>query len=236
MYKFESRVRFSEVDANGILKWSSLVNYLQDCSTFHSEDLGIGVEYCLSRGNAWVLNYWQIDVDRLPKLADNIIIGTIPYEIRGFMGKRNYYIKDSSTDEIIVKANSIWTYINLDKVLPVRVDQIMAEKYGTGAKLDMEYTDRKINFSGDFSVGDEIIVQPHMLDTNHHVNNQQYIELTLPYVKEDVVIRRLRTEYRESAYLGDILVPTIYESPNSVGISLTKKGANAPCVNLLFEW
>ena len=44
MYTFESRVRYSETDENGLLSIAGIVDYFQDVSTFQSEDLGIGVE------------------------------------------------------------------------------------------------------------------------------------------------------------------------------------------------
>lgn len=42
MYSFNSRVRYSEVNKDGRLKLVSLLDYFQDCSTFHSEDAGDG--------------------------------------------------------------------------------------------------------------------------------------------------------------------------------------------------
>ena len=45
MYTFDSRVRYSETDPDGFLKIESLLDYLQDCSTFQSEDLGIGISF-----------------------------------------------------------------------------------------------------------------------------------------------------------------------------------------------
>ena len=44
MYTFKSRVRYSEIDADGRLGILGMMNYLQDGSTFHSEDAGVGVD------------------------------------------------------------------------------------------------------------------------------------------------------------------------------------------------
>ena len=41
MYTFESRVRYSEVDAEGKLPVPGIIDYFQDCSVFQSEDLGV---------------------------------------------------------------------------------------------------------------------------------------------------------------------------------------------------
>ena len=45
MYTFESRIRYSETDSEGKLTMASLINYFQDCSTFQSEDHGLGLDY-----------------------------------------------------------------------------------------------------------------------------------------------------------------------------------------------
>ncbi len=39
MYTFQSRIRYSEVGPDGRLTLESLLDYFQDASTFHSEDL-----------------------------------------------------------------------------------------------------------------------------------------------------------------------------------------------------
>ena len=41
-FSFDSRIRYSEVDSSCRLSLTGLTNYFQDCSTFQSEDLGIG--------------------------------------------------------------------------------------------------------------------------------------------------------------------------------------------------
>ena len=45
MYQFDSRVRYSETDEQGRLSVTGILNYLQDCSTLQSEDIGLGIEY-----------------------------------------------------------------------------------------------------------------------------------------------------------------------------------------------
>ena len=39
MFSFESTVRFSECDETSTLAIVPLINYLQDCSAFHTESL-----------------------------------------------------------------------------------------------------------------------------------------------------------------------------------------------------
>ena len=72
MYAFDSRIRYSETDSEGYLTLDALLNYFQDCSTFHSEDVGLGIGYMKEIGQVWVLSSWQIVVNRYPKLGEKV--------------------------------------------------------------------------------------------------------------------------------------------------------------------
>ena len=45
MYKFESKIRYSELDEKGYLAVPKIVDYFQDCSNMQSDTLGVGREY-----------------------------------------------------------------------------------------------------------------------------------------------------------------------------------------------
>ena len=49
MYQFKSRVRFSEVDSQLHMTLPSIINYFQDCSTFHSDSIGYGIEVMMEQ-------------------------------------------------------------------------------------------------------------------------------------------------------------------------------------------
>ena len=74
-------------------------------------------------------------------------------------------------------------------------------------KLDMEYASRKVPMPADGKAGEPFSVQKHHLDTNHHVNNGQYIQMAREYVPEGFEIRQMRAEYKKQAVLGDMIYP-----------------------------
>ena len=59
MFSFDSRVRYSECDERAHLSLVSLVNYLQDCSTFQSESLGVGIDFLREHDFAWFIAAYQ---------------------------------------------------------------------------------------------------------------------------------------------------------------------------------
>lgn len=43
-YSFDSRIRYSEIGEDGRLTLHGILNYFQDCSIFHSELVGRGLD------------------------------------------------------------------------------------------------------------------------------------------------------------------------------------------------
>ncbi|RKM59895.1 acyl-[acyl-carrier-protein] thioesterase [Butyrivibrio sp. CB08] len=223
MYTFDSRIRYSEVDKNAELTIESLINYFQDCSTFQTQDGPANMAYLRQQGVAWVLNSWQIVINRYPRLCEEVTIGTIPYELKGFFGHRNFFM-DTKDGERLATANSVWTLFNFEKGIPARISQEMVDAYPLGEKLPMDYGDRKIAIPEDAEIfeADEIQVRTHHLDTNNHVNNGQYIRMAIESLPDkDIRVGALRAEYRKQAVLGDTLYPEIRKVSKSAIMTYT---------------
>lgn len=233
MYTFQSQVRYSELDSDRKLSIASIVDYFQDCSTFHSESLGVGIDYLDRVGMLWVMSYWQIVIDRYPGLCEKITIGTFPYEFRGFLGYRNFFIADE-TGKKIVRANSLWTLMDIRAGRPAKPTREMLEAYRLEEKLDMEYEPRKIRFDREGEKHPAFYVGKQHLDSNHHVNNGQYVAIAAEYLPEGFQVRQLRAEYKRQARLGDILTPGISESSGAYVVTLNDQ-AGRPYVILEFS-
>ena len=78
MYRFESKVRYSEVDSKGRVKLNSILDYFQDCSSFQAEEAGVGLDYMAGKHVAWVLTCWQVEIRRYPAFGEKIGVSTWP--------------------------------------------------------------------------------------------------------------------------------------------------------------
>lgn len=221
MYSYDSRVRYSEVDVNRELTVTGIINYLQDCSTFQSEDLHLGLDYLEEHHRAWWLSSWQIVIERKPLFGEEIVISTWPYDFKGMYGYRNFTIQDKQGN-YLVKANSIWFFFDTAAGRPVKVQEHDIRGYGTGeeTKLDMEYAPRRIVLPDTYEVAEPITVVRHHIDTNHHVNNAMYVEIAREALTEDTKIRELRVEYKKAAVLGDIITPRISRQGDECTVAL----------------
>lgn len=208
MYSYQSRIRYSELDASGHLKIESLLDYFQDCTTFHSEDLGRGVDYLKEKHMVWVLSSWQIIVDRYPKLGERVTVATAPYDFKGFMGYRNFLMTDEKGNRIAC-GNTIWSLIDTENNRPVKPTDEIIDAYRLEEKLDMEYAPRRIALPDTLEQKESIVVRSHHLDTNHHVNNGQYVRIALDALGKECRIKQLRAEYKKQSFLNDSLTPFV---------------------------
>ena len=223
MYTFDSRIRYSEVGEDKRLTLISLVDYFQDCSTFQSEDLGIGLSYTDELGAAWILNFWQIDIDRLPALGERVVTGTQPYAFKGFIGLRNFMM-ETADGETLARAASVWSLMDLKNLRPVKPTDLMLEQYKIEEPFDMEYEPRKIPLPetdcSDLIRLAPVKVMPEHLDTNHHVNNARYAAFTVTAAGEAGVSMppdRYCIEYKKQARLGDVIWPVVQKASGENG-------------------
>ncbi len=208
MYTFDSRIRYSETDETGALSLLGVINYLQDCSTFQSEDIGLGVEYLEEKKRAWLLSSWRIVIDRYPVLGERIKIGTWATSSKGIYGYRDFVIMDQGGN-YLVRAESIWFFCDTEKMVPVRVMPEDVAAYGNEEALDLGKAPRKILIPEEYEEGIPVTIATHHLDTNHHVNNAQYVDIAREAVPCTKMVKGIRADYKKAAVLGEILVPRV---------------------------
>lgn len=228
MYSFDSRVRYSEVGEDKKLTLDGMINYFQDCSTFQSEELKVGVGLLESMHRVWVLSSWQIVIERYPALCEEIRISTWPYKFQGFCGSRNFTMTDRDGN-LLAWANSLWSFLDTQTGRPARVPKEIEERYVLEEPLQMEYASRKVPMPENGAAGEPFSVQKHHLDTNHHVNNGQYIQMAREYIPENFQVRQMRAEYKKSALPGDVIYPVTAREDDKYTIGLCD-GAGKPYV------
>lgn len=234
MYQLTSKVRYSEAGSNSKLTYASLLNYFQDSSTLHSETLGATGESLFKQKMAWVLSFWQIIIEDMPKLSEDIVVSTWPYDTRakGLFGLRNFCMEDAGGKRL-ASANSIWVLIDIETGRPIRIPEDVSEYYQDEPRLEMEYCDRKITIPAEFEEKEPIRVHGYFIDTNHHMNNGKYVMVAEEYLPSDYKLREIRVEYKKPAVLGDVLYPRVTMTEKEVTVVLADE-VGSPYATVLF--
>lgn len=250
MYSYNTRVRYSELAEDKKASLVSIINYFQDCCTFEAEDGGIGLKWLKEHNTAWMLTGWQIHVVRRPKYCEQIKVTTWACGFKYFVGKRSFTIRtvnsDGSDGDVLVYAMSEWAYVNVIKNLPEKnVPEKEIEVYGLVTPIEERFEefglDEYVNDNSDFAVlkgriqapnvsemqeETPIVVTADNLDTNHHVNNGQYVALAKSVIPEEIDVKHFRAEIKMQSVLGDVIKPYIYREEGRILVILNDEEGN----------
>lgn len=174
MKKYEKsyQVRTYETDKNKILRIPTLLNIFQEAADGSARELGLGMEFCLDRGFAWVGSNYHIKINRLPKIHENIKIQTWPSAEKMLGAIRDFAVYDES-GEILITASSQWILIDFEKKRPLSLKnnlpqyQVIPER-----SLDTDFA--KIAEPVNINCRREFAVRFDDIDINNHVNNAVY--------------------------------------------------------------
>lgn len=209
MFTFQSKVRYSELDEEGRLSIPSVVNYFQDCSTFQSESLGVGIEYLEKSKKIWMLSHWHILLENEARLCDEIEIGTWAYDFDKTFGYRNFVIRQG--DKRIASASSKWVLYGVEEGRPLKITEEDANMYKKEPQLEMETKDVRLRIGKEMEERDPFVVRHYHIDTNGHVNNGKYIQMAMEFLPEDFKIQEIVVEYKNQAACGAMILPCVYE-------------------------
>lgn len=228
MYQYEMNAGYSVMDASLQMTVPAMLDCFQDAAIFEAENGRITVKYLYERRIAWLLSSWQIVIDRRPRLNERIQVATAPYDFRGFLGYRNFTLTGED-GIVIVKAASIWTLIDMQKLCPTKLTQEMQDGYEIGQKLEMEYAPRKIALLGDGEEREQFTIRKYQIDSNQHMNNVEYVKLAMETLPDKAAIWQLRAEYKKAALLGDTVTAVVIEAEGKHQVVLkdTKGGIYA---------
>lgn len=235
MYTMDARVRYSELDATGRLSTMGLINFLQDTSIFHCEDVGRSVASLAEEGFAWYILTWDITINHLPKLGERIHVRTWVPGMRGLLCSREFVMESDEGDEL-VRATSSWVFFDVNQGRAIRIPEAEAAYFSADFDEVPPHRSRRSFRPTSDPVGlSPITVGVQHIDTNMHVNNAQYIRIARESVfeaaREGLVEQgvatatrelplHLEVEYRNMARLGDVLTPHVFVEDGSVLVSL----------------
>ncbi len=202
LYQYNDRVSYSRVDTEGKLKVHAIVNALQDCCLFHSEEVGRSCMDLKKESYAWLVNTWHVVIRRRPSMGEAFVVKTWPYKFRGVFGMRNFVLENME-GETLAYADSQWFYFNHETGTPARATEEAIAPFGLEEPYPMEHKPRKVAYPEDLIKQDSIRVCANHMDTNEHVNNGEYVRIAANYLPEGYEVSELRVEYRLAAKLGD---------------------------------
>lgn len=221
MYFEKYTVLSTDVDFNSEIRLSTLMRYMQEVATNHANKLHFGRDDLQKDNNIWVVVRTDIQIKRLPKVDEEILIFTHPGETKSFMYPRYLKVTDKHKN-LLVSVSSIWVVVNYDtrkiilhpfadKKLPSEIDKddIPLPEKVSGEALDL-VDDRKARYSE--------------IDINGHINNTHYLDYVLDIHNLDFYkkhqVSRVLLNYEKEVHNDDMM--KIYSDNNNPEVIIGK--------------
>ena len=218
MFAKDFKIRYYEIDSQRTATPVSLLNFMVETAICHSEAAECGLDVLHSLGTAWVLARWSIDILRYPLWGERIKVETQPTRSDRFYAWREYSIKNSG-GECLVKASSLWIYINLGKRRPSKVPAEFMERFGANHSEEQQCSFDLLTGPGEDGSIYPFHVRRGDIDTNNHVFNSQYLGWFLEAVPEEIhanqYLSSLQIDYRKEIKLGLQIISKAKSSTDS---------------------
>lgn len=198
-------IRSYECDCNNNLRILTLINIFQDIADENAALLGFGLDFCISNGLTWVGTNYMLEIERLPKIHENIKIVTWPSARKKFSVYRDFEVFGEDGQSII-RATSEWALISLARRRPVSVEENLPIKEVVEARaIDTDFP--KISEVEEFENQYKFRVRFDDIDINKHINNAVYILWACEAVESEFRLNhspaRISINFKKEGFIGE---------------------------------
>lgn len=202
------QIRHFELDREHRLTPISLFNYLTETAISHSESLGRGPLAIAAHGFTWFLVRFHIQIDRYPRLGEELAVRTWPASLRGLYARREFVITAGGV--VCCRATTRWVLINIARRRPVRLPPYISEAYEIFKQCAVDDSFEKIAPLGTPTISKAFHVRLSDLDPNHHATSAAYVDWCLEAVPREVHEAMLPVEievvFEKESTLGETLL------------------------------
>lgn len=230
-FSVKRTVGASHIAPGGGIKYSALVDFMQDCSGLQLDSLTDMQAYFKKNNVGMYLTSRQLDITRLPVYGEELTVTTAVFECKTIYGYRNTNIWGENGD-LRVSSCVTGAFVDLGTGRPHRMPEEVVSGFQMKPKFDMEYMPRRIPLpDAPAEKLGEIKITRCLLDVNNHVNNARYVDLALEFLPPKT-LSRIRLEYRSPAVLGDIVSIYAYDAPGGTVVDLRGEKSSFAIVEL----
>lgn len=207
-------VPFYECDPAGNIHLSALMNHLVLCSEQQLVHLQLGPEFMLGLGMGWVTTQYQIEIQRLPMLHENVRAVTRATQYNKFFCYRDFWLYDEQGNQLAF-VRSIWVVISFATRKMIHLPTEVTERIASEFKPEVVRFPRipKVDWTIDTDAAKSFRVRYFDIDSNRHVNNAHYFDwmldsLSLDFLKSHV-IESMSIKYDNEVRYGDEVVSRV---------------------------
>lgn len=205
------RIPLKDVEKGNVISDRGILEIFENVATHHSDSIGDGVNEIDSKGKAWVIMDWKVQVIFRPKYGGSLKVNTWSRENniqeRKIATYRDFEMYDENNNLCVI-GTSKWVVMNTQTGRITNIDKELQEKYQPESKSVFDTWDiNKVQPLKESINSVEYTVSRADVDFNSHMHNIYYINLAYMALPYDIYKLRpfssIRISYKREIKLGD---------------------------------
>jgi acyl-ACP thioesterase len=223
----EEKVLSYDCDLRNRMKISAAMRYMQQVAAESLWGTNSSAEALRKRDMVFLLSKICLKVHRIPKLHEDIVLGTAPTHTKGVRYVREFII-ESKDGERLISAVSYWPLIEISTRKVLRPNKHESDLVFQPVAIT-DYID-DVSFPKDLGEGEHLYdeyIKYSTLDINRHVNNAVYGDIicdAMPYkLMSEGDIDTFVIGFQNEAVIDDLISVKRYPVMDSDGGSSSEK-------------
>jgi len=208
VYKKSITVQSRDSDFSLRVKLSALFSYFQEMATEHGQILGVGRSSIQKHGVIWVLIRSRVEVERYPRMKEEIFIETWPEQPGKIEFERNFIVRDGE-GVIIARALTSWVIIDVENRRLRRSSTLDAKFTDLGREKALSCELGKIKSNNQLNLSYKKAVRYSDIDINEHLNNSKYVDYIMDCFSldehKDYQVQSIEVDYVHEALPGETI-------------------------------
>lgn len=220
-------VTLPDVGENNRLTNKAILRMLQEIACIHSSLSDFGVNDAEKTGMAWILLNWKLQVFLRPMWNTKLKVNTWSSNQNLLSFYRDFEIFDDN-NELVAIATSKWVLYDINNGSLVKITDDIKSRY---IHIDKHVFENKMNEKlrepENSVLAYEYTVQRRDIDTNHHVNNLNYLDFAYEALPDNIFynndFKNIEIMYKHQAKLGDTLHMSYSNQDDSNFVTIKNK-------------
>ena len=205
--KFE--ITFADINNKNKLSDKGLLRLMQEIAGIHSGTVGYGLNDTPKTHLGWVILNWKLRIFSRPKWNTLLTINTWSRKITPLFAYRDFEIYDDKNNLVAI-ATSKWLLFDVYTDSLCKITPDIKEKFPNANKSAFdENFNEKLKEPEKSSFIYEYKIQERDIDTNHHVNNINYLDYAYEAIPKEILYNLNFTDieimYKHEAKIGDVI-------------------------------
>ncbi len=194
VFSEKHRVTYYEADFTRRMTIAMMLDVIILASEDHSDNLGVGAEFVRQFGVTWVVIQYDVHINRMPVVDENITINTKSKSYNKYFAYREFTI-ESESGEVLMHMTGLWAAMNYKERKIASIPKETVEPFGAEKVNQVPKMPKPQKVQYNEETKQTFRVRYTDIDSNQHVNNAHYMDWMVNVLPADFLTNHTPTHF-----------------------------------------